>query len=170
MKSVQVQLLESLGSGVRPFDTSEAQRVGDDAGFTHLLRDAINGRPETDLGVRFGPNVSGEFNEVEQRTIARAVDRAAASGVEQALILHNQRTLRVDVRNRMVLEAMPISDPKAITEIDGFVSSTFEQEKGRDDGRERVEDGAIKGAISPARIVRNASLVHALAGRVSALD
>ena len=166
MKPVQVQLLESLGSGVRPFDTFEPQLPDGDSGFTHLLREAINGRPETDLGVRFGPAVSGEFNEVEQHSIARAVDRAAAVGVEHALILHNQRTLRVDVRNRMVLESHRATGSKAITEIDGFVSSTFTPESHKNDDS-KVLTGSV---LVPARVVRNASLVHALAGQVTAMD
>ena len=164
MKPVQVQLLESLGSGVRPFDTLEPQLPDGDSGFTRLLSKAINGEPETDLGIRFGPAVSGEFNEIEQHSIARAVDRAAAGGVEHALILHNQRTLRVDVRNRMVLEAYRDTDPRVIDNIDGFVSLKTSDS----DSETAAPDDPSASLVKPARVVRNASLVHALAGR--ALD
>lgn len=166
MKSVQVQLLESLGRGVRPFDTADSTISGSDSGFTELLGNAINGRAVTDLGVRFGPAVSGEYNEDEQYSIARAVDRAASVGVEHALILHNKRTLRVDVRNRMVLESQSTSDSKAITEIDGFVSSSF-----KSDTAKKSDVLELHESISvPARVVRNASLVHALAVQVAAID
>lgn len=165
MKSVQVQLLESLGSGVRPFDPVEPAIPDRDAEFTHLLNDAINGRAVTDLGVRFGPAVSGEFDELEQQSISQAVDRAASAGVELALILHNERTLRVDVRNRMVLESKPISDIEPIIAIDGVVSSQSEHETELSD----VPVVAMQAGFTPARIVRNASLVHALAGQLTTM-
>lgn len=165
MKPVEVQLLESLGGGVRPFDVlaatvPEPTKGGFD--FDGILSSARSGQPRTDLGVRFAPSVSGVYGVHDQEVIARGVDRAAAAGVDHALILHDQRTLRIDVRNRVVLEAFPLSDQQVIDDIDGFVSV---KAPANADGSKGLR-ADLGGVPTPARVVRNASLVHALAGRV----
>ena len=158
MKSIEVQLLESLGGGVRPMDEPVGQIPSTGGGFSAMLDGAISGRPESSLAVRFGPSVSGMFSEAQQLEIARGVDRAAASGIEHALILHDQRTLRIDVRNRVVLAAYPTTDEEVIDGIDGFVSVKTDQ---------NGPQSSVHAPVStPARVVRNASLVHALSGRV----
>jgi len=166
MKSIEVQLLESLGHGIRPFNTGHGERegLGLDQGFNFdaILRDARSGQAKTNLGVRFAPSVSGMFNDTDQFLIARGVDRASAAGVEHALILHGQRTLRVDVRNRVVLESTTVGDQRVIDGIDGFVTVKAPKKQSLD-GESLDAQGE---AIAPARVVRNASLVHALAGLV----
>ncbi len=165
MKTIQTQLLESLGQGVRPFDTDQAPINDPSSSFERMLSSIGRGTPATDLGIRFAPSVSGMFESKDQFVIARGVDRAAAAGVDHALILHDQRTLRVDVRNRVVLEIFPISDQRVIDGIDGFVS--LDMGKKKDDlNNSDTPDISTGGISTPARIVRNASLVHALAGRV----
>lgn len=166
MKPIQDQLLKSLGNGVRPFDAVAIELPEGGFDFDALLKDALGGKPKTSLGVRFAPSVSGLFEQADQKLIAQGIDRAASVGVDHALILHNQRTLRVDVRNRIVLEAHRLSDEQVIDGIDGFVSI-----KALDTQTDRTSDGAIQSPSSgagfaPARIVRNASLVQALAGQV----
>ncbi len=163
MKPVQVQLLEALASGVRPFDVGETPAPRDDDGFFSLLDDAMRGSPRTQLGIRFAPAVSGVYPIEDERLIAMGVDRAAASGIGHALILHDKHTLRVDVRNRVVLGARELEGEEPVTGIDGFVrvASAREQEENPDAGFPAGELPA------PARVVRNASLVHALAGRAS---
>ncbi len=164
MKTIQAQLLESLGQGVRPFDTEQVPINDPSSSFERMLSSIGCGTPTTDLGVRFAPSVSGMFESKDQFVIARGVDRAAASGVDHALILHDQRTLRVDVRNRIVLEVFLISDQRVIDGIDGFVS--LDMRKKTDDSNDSdTPDIPAGGMFTPARIVRNASLVHALAGR-----
>jgi hypothetical protein len=165
MKPTEVQLLKSLGSGVRPFDVLGEQAPlssQSETNFDGILTSAIRGSPETDLGVRFAPSVSGLYEQADQWVIARGVDRAAAAGVDHALILHDQRTLRVDVRNRVVLDACPISDQQVIGGINGFVSIN-ELNKASDSGEQSM---LSREPLTPARVVRNGSLVHALAGRV----
>ncbi len=165
MKTIEVQLLESLGQGVRPFDTGQVPINDPGSSFERMLSSIGRGTPATELGVRFAPSVSGMFESEDQFAIARGVDRAAAAGVDHALILHDQRTMRVDVRNRIVLEIAPISDERVIDGIDGFVS--LDMHKKKDDSSDSDAPDMPAGQISaPARIVRNASLVHALAGRV----
>ncbi len=165
MKTIEAQLLESLGHGVRPFDTGQVAIAPPGVDFDQMLSDIGRGAPVTELGVRFAPSVSGMFESADQFAIARGVDRAAAAGVDHALILHDQRTLRVDVRNRIVLEAVPIADERVIDGIDGFVS--LDMHKKKDDSSDSDTPDIPAGGIStPARIVRNASLIHALAGRV----
>lgn len=161
MKPIEVQLLESLGSGVRPFDVHDAENPKVGIEFDSMLDHALHGRAESELGVRFAPSVSGTYELTDQSRIARGIDLAAAAGVDHALILHEQRTLRVDVRNRIVLESFPIDDQQVIDGIDGFVAiQPLELERS---GASMPSDQSLH---APARVVRNASLVHALAGKV----
>jgi len=166
MKPVEDQLLESLAGGVRPFDVLPAQVPMGTPDFDAMLEGAISGRAATGLGVRFAPVASGVFDQEEQSVIARSIDLVAASGVEHALILHKQRTLRVDVRNRVVLEVDPITEQTVIDGIDGFVAANVPKVSAVS-----LDSDADRSALNaPARGVRNASLVNALAGRVPQLE
>lgn len=163
MNPTQTQLLRSLGSGVRPIDLGEALFADADDRFDAMLRGAMQGRARTDIGVTMGPSVSGLFGLEQQDSIARAVDLAAAAGSEHALILHDTHTLRVDVRNRVVSEAPELADGQLITGIDAFVVA---QRSGVDedtDEENRELPSLPAGAVLPARVVRNASLVRTLA-------
>lgn len=167
MKPTQTQLLASLGSGVRPYETPAGQIPAPGGeGFSALLQGALAGSPRSGLAVRFAPSVSGMFGPDAQRLISEGVDAAAVSGVGHALILHDEHTLRVDVRNRVVLEAREIDPGEVITNIDGFVSVRGPaQDPG--EGEEKESTPAGEPVDAPARVVRNASLVHALAGRAA---
>lgn len=163
MNPTQAQLLRSLGSGVRPVDLGESSPGVADERFDALLRDALAGRPRTDIGVVMGPSVSGVFDLQQRDSIARAVDLAAAAGSEHALILHDTHAVRVDVRNRVVSEAPPLADGHLVTGIDAFVVA---QRPGVDAdlGEESSELPPLPSVpVLPARVVRNASLVRALA-------
>lgn len=165
MKPVQQQMLESLGSGVRPVELGERAIDLEDY-FDTMLTRAVQGRARTDLGVSFAPGASGMFDPVQQEQIARAVDIAAAAGSERALILHDRHTLRVDVRNRVVIEA-PIAKPGDIgCGIDAFVCAHVEQF----DGDTVDSPPGTTGLLVPARIVRNASLARTLAQASGASD
>jgi len=158
MSPDQIQLLRALGSGVRPVDLGEGTLVNSDR-FGTMLHEAVQGRARTELGVTFAPNASGMFDSIQQDRIARAIDLAAAAGSDHALILHERHSLRVDVRNRVVLEAPETEDMRTITGIDTFVSAQVPAQE---------EDGLIsqpsgRSGRSPARIVRNASLMRTLA-------
>jgi len=157
MKSIEVQLLESLGGGVRPFDDPDGQIPSGSEGFSAMLNESLLAKPDSHLPVRFAPSVSGLFEQDQQLEISRGVDLAAAAGIEYALILHDQRTLRIDVRNRVVLDAYPTTSSDVIEGIDGFVSLQAAQSTS--------ESTTHTPVTAPARVVRNASLVHALAGR-----
>ncbi len=159
MSPTQVDLLKALGSGIPPIDVPSGSIHDGDPGFRTLLQSAINGDVETDLGVMIGPSVSGELSEQDQYDIARAIDRAAANGIESALILHDQRTLRVDVRTRVILESIPMNPKLVIDDIDGFATSKISSQGAKTDGSHE-EGGA---PLAPARVVRNASLVQSLA-------
>lgn len=167
MKPTQSQLLASLGRGVRPYDTPVGQIPAPGGqGFSSLLSGALTGSLRSGLGVRFAPSVSGMFGPDAQEEISEGVDAAAVSGIEHALILHDEHTLRVDVRNRVVLAAQAIEPGVAITDIDGFVSVLPTAEGERE--REEKETARAPDPFDvPARVVRNASLVHALAGRAA---
>lgn len=161
MKPIEVQLLESLGSGVRPFDVHPPALPHTGVEFDSMLNHALSGNASTQLNVRFAPSVSGVYEQDEQSRIARGVDLAAAAGVDHALILHDQRTLRVDVRNRIVLDSYPINDQQVIDGIDGFIAI-----QPVESGETRTRKQSDQSLNAPARVVRNASLVHALAGKV----
>lgn len=165
MESNQIHLLNALGSGVRPVDLGETA-PGEHDRFQGLLRQAIGGHARTELGVTFGPSAAGLFDQVQQEHIARAVDLAAAAGSEHALILHDEHSLRVDVRNRVVTEAPRLSDTNVVQGIDAFVAaqSSFSSVS------ETVNTPMISGGFHPARGVRNASLVRTIALQESAQE
>ncbi len=167
MKPIEVQLLEALASGVRPFDAVPIEDPETGVDFESMLHNAAQGDAKSELGILIAPSVSGDFSHSQQERIARAVDLVAAAGIDQALILHEERTLRIDVRNRTVLDAYPARDQQVIDGIDGFVSVRAEpgDAKQMDLEQQTLEPAAAGGVIhTPARVVRNASLVHALAG------
>ncbi len=158
MKPVQLQMLESLASGVRPVDLGEHPiQPGD--GFDTMLRDTLNGQFRSQLGVKFAPSASGLFDPAEQDQIARALDIAAAAGSREALILHDRHTLRVDVRNRVVLDAHFMESGSLTTEIDAFVCAQASNLDARAEETQQI----VPGVSVPARIVRNASLARTLA-------
>lgn len=165
MKPVQQQMLESLGSGVRPVDLGESAADSSNR-FDGMLASAVQGPVRTDLGVTFAPSASGMFDMQEQEQIARAVDIAAAAGSEQALILHDRHTLRVDVRNRVVLEAPVFQSESLVSDIDAFVCAQL-PECDEDASELSVE---TVGVSVPARVVRNASLARTLAQTGDAAD
>ncbi|CAN0523530.1 unnamed protein product, partial [Laminaria digitata] len=157
MKPVQIHMLESLGRGVRPVDLGEDLIAPGDQ-FTSMFSNAINGNPRSDLGIRFAPAASGLFDATAQQDIASAVDLAAAAGSEHALILHETHTLRVDVRNRIVLEAPGLTPKDVVTGIDSFLSTA-----GAAVPPELDAERPLSVMLStPARVVRNASLARAL--------
>ncbi len=158
MSPDQIQLLRALGSGVRPVDLGEDARVNDDR-FGTMLHEAVHGRARTELGVTFAPNASGMFDSTQKDRIARAIDLAAAAGSEHALILHERHSLRVDVRNRVVLEAPELEGMRTVTGIDTFVSAQVPAQE--DDAM--ISQPSARGELSPARVVRNASLMRTLA-------
>ena len=158
MTPEQVHLLRSLGSGVRPVDLGEPTPNQGDR-FNEMLKGAIHGNASTDLGVKFAPSTSGMFDQDEQSKIARAIDLAAAAGSEQALILHDRQALRVDVRNRVVLEVPAMTDHDPVMGIDTYIETAMPENN--EDSYESPTP--THQGFSPARIVRNASLVRALA-------
>jgi hypothetical protein len=165
MESNQIHLLNALGSGVRPVDLGEVTPAAQDR-FQGLLREAISGHARTELGVTFAPSAAGMFDQTQQEHIARAVDLAAAAGSQHALILHDEHSLRVDVRNRVVTEAPRLSDTKVIQGIDAFVAAQSPVSS----DPETVKTPMISGGFHPARGVRNASLVRTIALQESAQE
>jgi hypothetical protein len=162
MTPEQVHLLRSLGSGVRPVDLGERDADTGDQ-FNVLLQGALRGEPTTELGVTFAPSTSGMFDLDQRSRIARAIDLAAAAGSQHALILHDRQALRVDVRNRVVLEAPTTSDHEPITGIDAYVETRAQPKlEENDDETDEYYESPLQG-FNPARVVRNASLVRALA-------
>lgn len=165
MESNQIHLLNALGSGVRPVDLGETAPAEHDR-FQGLLREAIDGHAKTELGVTFAPSAAGLFDQVQQGHIARAVDLAAAAGSEHALILHDEHSLRVDVRNRVVTDAPRLSDSEVIQGIDAFVAAQSPVSCDMEADTPPMRSGGFH----PARGVRNASLVRTIALQESAQE
>jgi hypothetical protein len=162
MTSDELNLLESLGAGVRPFDAVEVDLPSSSVNFDEIYTQAIGGNPRTDLAVVYGPSASGLFSPVDKKHIARGIDLAAVNGVDTALIMHDEHSLRVDVRNRVVLEVVEVHPEQVVQSIDGLVVT---QSTGDTHVSSALDESESK-LETPARVVRNASLVHALAGRV----
>lgn len=158
MNPTQTHLLRSLASGVRPVDLGEPTLGGEDR-FDGMLHSAIDGRAQSEVGITLAPSISGMFDFHQRELISRAVDIAAASGSENALILHDTHAMRVDVRNRVVSDAPELLVDQIVTGIDSFVLTQLPV-------NEEETDDVVPpelGVVLPARVVRNASLVSTLA-------
>lgn len=151
------QLLRTLSGGVSPCSPESADRPrSDDAGplnFTAMLEQARESIIYSDLPVRVPVGLSPPLDEAARAGLSRATDRAEAEGIDRALILLADRSFRVDVRSRRVIDA-PDARLAAVGGIDGFVL-----------GATDANAAAIAPLpTGPAWRVRNASLTDALAG------
>ncbi|MCC5822985.1 MAG: hypothetical protein LAT64_07155 [Phycisphaerales bacterium] len=146
-------LLRLLAGGVRPVGSPDPQappgRTTLD--FPGLLDRAAAGSVRSDLPVRIPPAIRGSVDEAIHARLSDAADAAAAEGVDRALVMLGERMFRLDVDARAIIDA-PDAQEKVITGIDGVVI--------RDAGGPSEEPRPSSG---PARVVRNASLIHTLA-------
>lgn len=154
------QLLRALGGGVRPIDSGASSRYSLEHGtdFGALLERARSGNPETGLPVKLTGVLDQQLDHEQRAALAAAVDRVAVVGGETALILLDERTLRVDVRTRTVIGEIEQAESDPVVGIDSYVRA---ENSGTDGTMREIVDPSM-GLLGSARVVRNASLVRAL--------
>jgi len=155
------ELLRMLAGGVNPVARASAVDTsgGSSLDFRAMLEKAAGGELKTGLPVRAPLGLSPPIGAGEQDALSVAADRAQAAGIDRALIQLAGRSYRVDVRERAVIDA-PDAQLRAVGDIDGYVRAGDAAEKSPDQAGSRAFD---RGAIGPARVVRNTSLIDALA-------
>lgn len=146
-------LLRRLAGGVHPVE--RASPPAPEGEFSWLLDQARRGELTTDLPVRVPIGLTPAVDDRVRRELSVAADMAESEGITRAVVLVDDRAFRVDVRTRTVIDA-PDAQIAAVGDIDGLVI--------------RPTDPAATQAIppappatGPARLVRNASLIDALA-------
>ena len=148
------ELLRLLSGGARAYDASDAAVPRERAtlDFGAMLRAAGTRSLVSGLPVRAPIGLSPMPDAAGLSAISRATDLAEAEGIERALVMANGRSYRVDVRGRALIDA-PDAHLSAVGGIDGFVIAESTGESAEPPG---VSAG-------PARVVRSASLIDALA-------
>jgi hypothetical protein len=112
------QMLARLGSGVGP----RGPPAGSPA-VAAMLDAARRGDLRTGLPVRIDDTLGLTLSPEQASRLSEAVDRAAASGADTALVLLDGRGLRVDTTERRVLGVEPLTDGSMIDGIGAVVVS-----------------------------------------------
>ncbi len=154
MNDGSVSLLRMLAGGVLGFDTPSREPAGNPgaAGFGAMLESASRGELRSDLPVRIPAALEERVDPELRPRISEAADLAASEGIRRALVLVGGRMFRVDVASRSVIDA-PGAQSRAVGDIDGVVRA----------GGSSAGPAASDRRPGPARVVRNASLLRALA-------
>ncbi len=160
MSDASVSLLRRLASGVRGFDGDAASAAGvPHAGaaseFGALLEQATRGTLRSGLPLRLAPGLSEPVDASMLDRLGAAADLAAAEGAERVLVMAGERTFRVDVATRTVIDA-PAAQTQVVVGIDGVVRAPTADGRGGGGGTHQAD--------GPARVVRNGSLLRVLAG------
>lgn len=166
-------LLRALAGGVHPVDTpasvgpaSPPDRETLDFGLA--LAHAREGELRTGLPVAVPPALRAGIDRATGDSISDATDRAAAMGIDRALVILGDRAFRVDIGARAIIDA-PNGGP-AITGIDGVVRVPSPGGSNPTAGPDRPghtndpHHPTMPNATGPARVVRNTSLLNTLAG------
>ena len=163
-------MLRRLGAGSVRFDVSTAdaslgtRAAGADGSgdFGLLMEHALRGELRSDLPVRVPPELKGQIDPGLLALIAEATDLAASDGIRRALVLSGERTFRVDVGTRSVIDA-PVAQQSAVGDIDGMVRVPPASTGSPASAGPLLADG-------PARVVRSVSLLRVLADRPANLE
>lgn len=155
MSSDSIGLIRRLAGGVKPIDPVDlpgpTDRIGSD--FRSMLEDARRGVLRSGAPVRVAPALANSLDAGTLDQLAAAADSAAAEGITRALVQIEERMFRLDVPARTVVDS-PESGAEVIPGIDGLVR-VMDHSTSAPDSRPDP---------SPARVVRNASLINALSG------
>lgn len=154
------QLLSALGSGIVP---GGGERVGipqvNGPGFDEILSRVMDGKP-SGIGVELSKDLlAGSVDQQSIERVGRAADLAAINGISRAIVDLGGSLVRLDVHNRMIEAQIEPVDGEVIDQIDGYVSILNDQDKIEEEHGVGVGD-----LISPACVVRNASLAALLSG------
>lgn len=148
------ELLRRLAGGVHPAPSAQGVdgvRDRPTLDFRAMLDRATAGTLGTGLPVRVPGGLTPPVEKDQLQGLSQGADRAQREGIERALVELGGRTFRVDVRERSVIDA-PDAQLSAVGGIDGYVRVGSEADSAGQQGR-----------IGPARVVRNVSLLEALA-------
>ncbi|MEM9373781.1 MAG: hypothetical protein AAGA55_09070 [Planctomycetota bacterium] len=157
MSVPQGELLRMLSGGVVPAarPVQAPDRVDPAADFGAMLRKAQRGELRSDLPVTVPRGLSPALDQPERARVAEATDLAQREGISVALVDLGDRSLRVDVRERAVIDA-PDAQLRAVADVDGYVRAPAAGDKA-------LSETVSAAAAGPARVVRNPSLIDALA-------
>lgn len=89
--------------------------------FASLVSKAKSGQAVSDLPVTVSPRTGVELSAEQLQRLGSAADKAAAAGLQTALVLIDGKTLTLDVHKRQVTGAAQPTQ-QAITGIDGVVA------------------------------------------------
>lgn len=148
-----IDLLRRLAGGVHPVE--RATTPAPDGDFSWMLDLARRGRLTTDLPVRVPLGLTPGVDDRVRHELSIAADMAESEGITRAVVLVDDRAFRVDVRTRTVIDA-PDAQITAVGDIDGLVVRHA-------DPSPTPAPPTAPPATGPARVVRNASLIDALA-------
>lgn len=147
------ELLRMLAGGVNPAGRTVPVRQPADGAmdFRAMLEKAAGGELNTDLPVRVPRGLAPPLEPTQHARLSNATDRAQQHGIARALIDLGDRSLRVDVQERSVIDA-PDAQLRAVGDIDGYVRA-----------HKDADEPPAHEPRGPARVVRNTSLINTLA-------
>lgn len=153
MSGGSVGLLRLLAGGVRPAGAPEPARSPDGGpfDFSAALDAAVRGRLRSGAPVRLPKPLAEGVDDGLRKALSVAADEAAAHGLERVLVTAGNRSFRVDVNARAVIDA-PDPGARLVDGIDGLI---------RADAKDPLASGPA--GPGPARVVRNASMLRVLA-------
>jgi hypothetical protein len=151
-----LQLLKSLGSGVRlnsPGSAAQAPQDANAASFDQLLQNAQAGAVSSGLPIRVASQAGVSLSPSQLARLSDAADRAEAAGASRALVTIDGMVLTMDVPLRTITGQADLSSTKVLTGVDAVVTVANDA-------------GTIPGQVSlPASVTSNASLLKILAAQ-----
>lgn len=151
-------LLSKLGAGVDPTDRPRDPISPE---FADVLARVNDGR-SSGIPVSIDPMITRP--DLDTDAIARATDLATIRGVRSALVDLGGSILRVDVSQRRVDAHFEPHTELVVDGIDGYVRTRSRPSSDDQAPPASTEARAPMSKDGPARVMRNASLVHALSG------
>lgn len=164
------QLLSALSSGIIPDSGSRALVKDHPSGlsFDEILKRVERGEA-SGIGISLGEGVDpSSIDERVRDQAGLAADRAAVKGIHHMVADLNGSLLRVDVQNRVIEAQLNHDEDAVLTGIDGYVSlksiNSESNSLALDSENSEVPTPQlnIQSGLSPARIVRNQSLIDVL--------
>ncbi|MFK7758793.1 MAG: hypothetical protein AB8C13_02470 [Phycisphaerales bacterium] len=164
------QLLSALSSGILPDSGSHAQIKQNQSSlsFEDILKRVERGEA-SGIGINLGKDIDpSTIDEQSRNQAGLAADRAAIKGIHHMIADLNGSLLRVDVQNRVIEAQLDRNDDAVLEGIDGYVSlnstdpGSNQAATGSKDEQDPSSLLSHSTTLSPARIVRNQSLIDVL--------
>lgn len=159
MTSNGLDILNLLGSGVRPVDTGVSRPANPIAGvdFANMLSQAQRGELRTGLDVAISPALDLSLTPEQKSALSAAADQAESSGATQSLVVLDRMALVLDVTARQVVDIADLSRPGVLAGIDSVIRA------GQTAGQTTGPSAQKQSPLAPPQGVGNASLLDALA-------